>query len=262
MAGLELRPNFGGGSGHPIAEMQGTPGWYSEDENEFKSKLADTKNWWYHASADLLYSIVGARGFMEYGVNRQDFASIRVTWEHVTWTNEHLNADGSVTVDVTIDIGYFGGHPTDYAGTVKIPVINSLLFNGQTIASRSGATIDGFFINPDPKTFHVTSTIPPESLGDNMNLVYRSVYPDHTFPDADINVGFALYNPNPPTYIPMSTRKGGSWKTLNDNNGHILIRKSGSWVNKSQENLNSQREPNKGHNRIRRNGEWLQLPKM
>lgn len=95
-----------------------------------------------------------------------------------------------------------------------------------------------------------------------MNLEYRSHYPNGEVADANLLIGFKLYNPTPPTYIPMAARKSGSWKSLNANKGHILIRKSGSWVNKSKENFNTQRHENTGHNRIRRGGKWLQLPKM
>lgn len=260
MAKLELRNHFGNGGGHAIAEMSGTPKWYSEDSATFKTKLADRDNWWYHASADLLWSVVDTTGYMTYGVNRSDFASIRVTWEHVTWDNEKLNSDGSVTVDVHIDIGFFGGYPTSYAAG-GYDVYNGLKFNGSKIAERHGLTTDDFFINPSPKHFDLTTTIQPEDFSHDMDLQYYSVYPNHEIVDASLSVGFALYNPNPPTYIPMAIRRD-SWRSLNDNNGFIKIRHSGAWSDKSMENFNTAKQPNQGHNRIRRSGQWLQLPKM
>jgi len=75
-------------------------------------------------------------------------------------------------------------------------------------------------------------------------------------------LGFGLHNPNPPNYVPMAIRKSSNWKDLNSNNGKILIRKSGGWVDKSIESVLTSRQINQGQNRIRRGGDWRQLPPM
>lgn len=258
---LQLKPNFGTGSSHPVGEVSGTPGWYSENLGSFTALISDYSKWWSSNDKDFLYSLVGNVGFIQYGTNRSDFASARFTWEKVTWSNEHVDDNGYCSANVHVELGFFGGHKTSMSAA-GYSVTNSLVFNGQTVASHSGNTIDNYVITPNPRSFDFTVNIPPEGYATNMNIEYRSHYPNGEVADASLTVGFRLYNPTPPVYIPMAARKGGSWKSLNANNGHILIRKSGSWVNKSKENFNTQRQENTGHNRIRRGGKWLQMPKM
>lgn len=261
---LQLKAHFGGGTtgAHPVKEVQGHPGWYSEDFGEFSSKIQNVSNWWYDSDEnDFIYSIVGNLGFIQYGTNRSDFASCRFTFEKVTWTNEQVDDENNITADVTIEVKFLGGQKTTMS-QAGYPVINSLEFNGQTIASRTGNTIDSYSIQCNPQTFNVRVKVPPQQYAENMNLTYKSVYPQHQIVDATLQIGFSLYNPLPPTYIPMAIRKSGGWKSLNANHGFIKIRKSNTWVDKSKENLNTQRHENTGHNRIRKSSKWLQLPKM
>lgn len=260
---LQLKPYFGGGTtgSHPVIEKQGNPPWYSEDFATFTSKIKDHNNWWWDDSHDFLYSLNGNIGFIQYGTNRSDFASVRFCFEKVTWTNERIDSDGNVSADVTIEVKFLGGQKTTMS-QAGYPVTNSLVFNGQTIASHTGNTIDSYSIQCSPQVFHVTVTIPPQQYAQNMKLVYKSVYPQGQIANAELQIGFTLYNPTPPVYIPMAIRKSNVWKSLNANHGFIRIRKSNSWTDKSKENTGTQRQENHGHNRIRKSGKWLQLPKM
>ena len=260
---LQLKAYFGGGTtgAHPVKEVSGVPAWYSDNFSTFASNIQDHNKWWWDDSHDFIYSLNGDIGFIQYGTNRSDFASTRFCFEKVTWTNERLDSDGNVTADVTIEIKFLGGQKTTMS-QAGYPVVNSLEFNGQTIASHSGNTIDSYALQCNPQTFHVTVKIPPQQYAQNMKLVYKSVYPQHQIADAELQIGFSLYNPTPPVYVPMSIRKSGAWKSLNANHGFIRIRKSNSWTDKSKENTGTQRHENCGHNRIRKSGKWLQLPKM
>lgn len=260
---LQLKSYFGGGTTttHPVREMSGIPAWYSEDFATFSSKIKNVDNWWQDYDHDFLYSLSGNTGFIQYGTNRSDFASTRFSFEKVTWENEKLDEDGNVTADVTIEVKFFGGQKTTMS-QAGYSVTNSLLFNGQTIASHTGNTIDSYALQCNPQTFNVTVKIPPQQYAQNMKLIYKSVYPNGEIANAELQIGFSLYNPTPPVYIPMAIRKSGAWKSLNANHGFIKIRKSGSWADKSKENTGTQRQENKGHNRIRKSGKWLQLPKM
>ncbi len=260
---LQLKSYFGGGTTttHPVKEMSGIPAWHSEDFATFSSKIKNVDNWWQDYDHDFLYSLSGNTGFIQYGTNRSDFASTRFCFEKVTWKNENLDDDGNVTADVTVEVKFLGGQKTTMS-QAGYPVTNSLVFNGQTIASHTGNTIDSYALQCSPQTFNVTVKIPPQSYAQNMKLVYKSVYPEHQIADAELQIGFSLYNPTPPVYIPMAIRKSSTWKSLNANHGFIKIRKGGSWADKSKENTGTQRQENKGHNRIRKSGKWLQLPKM
>lgn len=101
--------------------------------------------------------------------------------------------------------------------------------------------------------------------GQTLKIPERKVanwYADASSADDEFNlyIGGTITNTNPANYIPAKARKGGQWKKLNDNNGHLKIRLSGSWIDKSKENLNTQNKENSGHTRIRRSGKWLQAP--
>lgn len=259
---LQLRAHFSGGTtgAHPVKEVSGVPGWYSEDFGTFANLIKDHNNWWWDNDNDFIYSLSGNTGFIQYGTNRSDFASCRFCYEKVTWENEHLDDDGNVSADVTIEVKFLGGQKTTMA-QAGYPVVNSLEFNGQTIASRTGNTIDSYALQCNPQVFHVTVTVPPQQFAQNMNLTYKSVYPQHQIVDASLQIGFSLYNPTPPFYIPMAQRKSNQWQSLNTHHGSIKIR-HGQWVDKSKENTATQRQENQGHNRIRRGGKWLQVPKM
>lgn len=260
---LQLKAYFGGGTTwtHPVKEVSGVPAWYSEDFGTFSAKIKDHNNWWADNDHDFIYSLSGNIGFIQYGTNRSDFASTRFCFENVTWANEKIDSDGNVTADVAVEVKFFGGQKTTMS-QAGFAVTNSLFFNGQTIASHTGNTIDSYALQCNPQKFTFGVKIPPQQYAQNMKLVYKSVYPNGEIANAELQIGFTLYNPTPPVYVPMAIRKSGAWNSLNAHNGFIKIRKSGAWVDKSKENTGTQRHENTGHNRIRKLQKWLQLPKM
>ena len=61
----------------------------------------------------------------------------------------------------------------------------------------------------------------------------------------------------PPDIKPWAIRKSGRFKTHSRPSGWFRIRKSGSWVDKSTQDVSHVRQPNAGKHRIRKSGTWL-----
>ncbi|GCF92508.1 hypothetical protein NRIC_03990 [Enterococcus florum] len=221
-------------------------------------------NWWYDGlnSTDYFYSQFGDQAFIQYGQNyNKPWASTRMFAETVHINKEVLNPDGSVTATVTVNPDAFVQRKTDYAATVGYRVVYSVRINNVEVWSYTGQTIDEFtFLNGKAQTF--TATIPPQQTFTGTAIEINIHYVDGQYHDSNTRVGFALYNPTPPTYVPSATRKSGQWKDNHRNSGRILIRKKGVWVEKSNENPATSRGENVGHNRIRKAGKWRQLPRM
>lgn len=257
MSILTLSGRFGSNSKYTAVQNQGVPAW-------FTGGVDNKANWWGGPNTPeyegFYWSLVGSHAYVQYGKNRSGWAGCRFANEEITWTNEHQNNDGSVSCDVTIDIGHYLGRTTDYLRG-SVPVVHTLMVGQDTVATYSGGTGDSFDVAPSQGRITKHITIAPESYSDEIQLYIHVHYPTGIFPDAHFTAGMTLYNPTPPNYRPMATRKGGRWLSLNDNNGHILIR-HGSWQDRSTELSAHQREENQGHNRIRKGGRWLQCPKM
>lgn len=253
MSLLEIRGRIGSNSRYTAVEESGVPAWNSDYNNY--------SNWWGGGDTytGFYWSLVGNTAYIQYGKNAEGWAGTRFISETLTWTNEVANDDGSVSCDVTVDVSNFRGKVTQYIKG-PVPVVHTLTIGGQTVVTYSGGTGDTFDVAPVTPRITKHITIPSESYAEGVQLVFHAHYPTGIFPDAEFLCGITLYNPTPPSYIPMATRRG-SWLSLNDHSGHILIRQGG-WQNKSKENFSTQRQPNSGHNRIRRSGTWLQLPKM
>ena len=254
---LLIRGRFGSGSAYSAVEEHGVPAWYT-------GGVDNKGNWWGGPNTPEMegfyWSLVDNRAYIQYGKNRSGWAGTRFASESLTWTNEVMNDDGSVSCDVTVDVGQYQGRTTDYI-IGSVPVVHTLMVGNQTVATYSGGTGDNFDVagNPSRVTKHIT--VGPQSYSDDVQLYFNAHYPTGIYPDAHFTAGLTLYNPTEPSYIPMAARKNSTWNSLNDHGGHILIRQNG-WQNKSKELFATQRQANRGHNRIRRNGEWLQLPKM
>ena len=256
MAILLVRGRVGSLSAYKAMEMQGVPAWYPD-------RYHDKGTWW-RGGGDgygFYWSIVGNHGFIQYGRNFSGWATCRFYDETITWVNEVQNSDGSVSCDVTVDIGNFRGDRTDYYRG-GIAVNSNIQIGNTTVYTHNGSS--GDVLNDRPSKPRVTKhiTIPPQSYSDDIQMYFNAHYPSGMYPDAHYMLGMTLYNPTPPAYIPMAARKGGNWQSFNDHNGHILIRHGNNWDNKSKELYTTQRQANHGHNRIRRGGQWLQLPKM
>ena len=61
----------------------------------------------------------------------------------------------------------------------------------------------------------------------------------------------------PPDIKPWAIRKSGRFKTHSRPSGWFKIRKSGSWADKSTQDVSHVRQPNAGKHRIRKSGTWL-----
>lgn len=242
------------------------PAWYSTDGATFHSNIQDRSKWWGPEGSpgtyvDFYYSVNGNHCYVQYGQDVPVYASARFFSEELIITNEVLNSDGSVDADVAIHIGFVGGHKTT-ASVAGWSVVSNLVVAGTTVYTFTGNTIDDTFGSAKPNVVNTHVHIPAQGTETSVVMKWNSHYPNGESADLSANVGLALFNPTPPTYVPMSIRKGGKWKALDAHNGFIKIRKSGTWVDKSEEQVPTSMHENTGHNRIRRSGKWLQLPRM
>ena len=255
---LELTPNFE--SGWSNRNMGGLASWFDNDWTAMFNKFKNRSTWWYDDNADIFYGIQGTTACVQFGCDRSDYASVRGFFQTININNEVINNDGSIDADVTISVSLIMGYKTT-ASTAGYPVVTTVSLGGKTLCSRSGNTIDSFEMTPDPVVTTKRVHVPPQQKAQGLDLVYHTHYPTGVYPDSTIKLGLTVYNPIPPTYKPMSIRKG-NWKSLNDNNGFIRIRHGGNWQDKAEENATTSMYNNTGHNRIRRDGVWKQLPKM
>lgn len=60
----------------------------------------------------------------------------------------------------------------------------------------------------------------------------------------------------PPTFRPWATRKSGRFLSHDKHHGWFKIRKSNSWIDKSEMNIAEANVPNVGSSRIRKSGTW------
>lgn len=258
---IELRPTTSATNVHNKGNS--VPPWYGDYAN---------KNKWYNdgqpasGPTNGFYNVVTTSAtkvqeFIQYGQNTDGWAGTRFIDETVTVTSQTSLSDGSIRVIGNVHIGPIAAYPTDFLKT-PVTVSYTVTVNGTVVHQRTGSTGDAYLQNANPQTVNFDVTVAPQTESNATTVKLDWIYPGHEFPDSHFTLGVALYNPTPPTYIPMAIRKGGTYKSLNSNKGYISIRKSGSYVNKSEENSNTSMQANQGHNRIRRSGVWLQLPKM
>lgn len=256
---LELRANF---SSDWVVSNKGSavPSWYSASGATMDTLVANTANWWHGGNTDFFYSINGHDSYIQFGQDISVYASARFFSENIDFSNVVENADGSTSADVVLKIGHIAGRktPSTIAGW---SVVNTLTVHGTEVFRYTGNTMDSYGRDPSPTSVSMHVTVPPQSYSNDLILHWKSHYPNGDHSDLDADLGITLYNPTPPVYIPMSQRHSNKWHSLNPS-GHILIRKSGAWKNKSQEQIPTSMHENSGHNRIRRSSKWLQLPKM
>lgn len=260
MAILQLKAHFSSGE---TSQNEGStiPAWFDSNLAAFASKTADVNNWWgKNTGLEYFYSVNGNSAYIQHGSYSPGYVSASFISETVIISNEVLHSNGYVTADISITLGNLAGKPNPNASTGR-GVTTKIVVHGTTVFTRTGTTVDSYTSEPNPKTVTFSVNIPPASYDDSSSIYRENVYTD-TGQSTSASIGLTLYNPTPPTYVPMSERKNGTWKNLNDNSGKIKIRNSGTWVDRSQEMAETSMQPNKGHNRIRRSGTWLQLPKM
>lgn len=221
----------------------------------------EISSWYSDSSTSFFYNVVSEKDvYVQYGKNVTGWASARFFGQTVEVLNEVENDDGSITATVKVQANFFRGRKNELSsGGYRVNY--KITINGQTMYDFSGSTTSNFDQNSrTPIEFSVT--LQPEELNESTTFKVDVEYPDGQFTRGSITIGLALYNPNPPTYVPMSIRKGNNWRDLDTNNGKIRIRKGSSWVDKSEENNNTSKQVNQGKNRIRKNSQWRQLPKM
>lgn len=214
---------------------------------------------------NLVSSANSVHEYIQYGQNTTGWAGTRFIDETVTVTRQTANADGSISVTGTINVGPIGAYPTDFILN-PVNVIYTVTVNGRIVHNHSGKTGDSYLELSAPATQNFNVTVPAQSSSDVTSVKLDWVYPNHEYPDAHFVLGVELYNPTLPTYIPFALRDGGSWKGLNNHNGFIKIRNgaNGSWVDKGEENTATSMHANTGHNRVRngKDGTWVQAPAM
>lgn len=214
---------------------------------------------------NLISSTNSVHEYIQYGQNTDGWAGTRFIDETVTVTSQTTNADGTISVQGTVNVGPIGAYPTDHIKT-PVRVQYTVTVNGVVIHRHEGNTGDAYLELGSPATQNFNVTVPAQGASDATSVKLDWVYPDHEFPDAHFVLGVELYNPTPPTYVPFALRDGNSWKGLNNHNGFIKVRNgaNGSWVDKGDESTATSMQPNTGHNRVRNgaNGTWLQAPAM
>lgn len=263
---LELRFNI---SVNTVTQNMGTgvPPW---DGNFAKA------NWWTSSNrdTDYWYSTNGNTTYIQYGQNHPIWASTRFWAETVEILEETQHDDNSVTARVRVTPHYWRSGRTDY-GSVGYRVNYRILVNDTQIWTYSGRTTDTIAFSQG-QVQELEITLPPGGTSSKPAFQILTNYPDGQYPNYNMFIGYHLYNPlddipdeppppppppPPQTYIPFALRQSGSWNALNDHEGFIHIRQGG-WVDKSEEMLDTSRQPNQGHNQVRKGGQWLQAPPM
>jgi hypothetical protein len=255
---LEIAPNFEAGWSN--IDMGRLANWYHDGWVDQWNKFQNRNTWWLDDSHDIFYGVQGDTATVQFGCDRSDFASARGFHQKIWYNNETINSDNSIDADVTVYVSCIMGYKTTHS-QAGYPAETSVRLGGQTIAQRTGNTIDNFYMDPEPHQITKHIHVPPQQKATGIDLVYFTHYPTGVYPDSPIKLGLTLFNPLPAVYKPMALRKR-SWRSLDDNNGFITIRKGGNWEDKSEESNSTSLHENQGHNRIRRSGKWLQLPKM
>lgn len=255
---LELTPNFE--SGWSNRNMGGLATWFDSDWTAMWNKFQNRTTWWYDGNADIFYGVNDNKACVQFGCDRSDYASARGFYQTINIQNEVVNSDNSIDADLSIGVSLIMGYKTTHS-SAGYPAETSVRLGAHTLCSRTGNTIDSFRMDPNPVITNIHVHVPPQQKAQGTDLVYHTHYPTGVYPDSNIKLGLTVYNPLPPSYKPMSIRKG-TWKSLDDNNGFIRIRHGGNWQDKAEENATTSMHDNTGHNRIRRDSVWKQLPRM
>lgn len=232
------------------------PSWHGNVNNR--------QSWYSESGVSYFYNMLidnTSTIYIQYGQNNENWASGRFFVQQLQIINQTFNNDNSITTKVRSRMLSFHQRKRDGLEELGYHIIYDFRVFGNKVVSyegNAGDTITEGASNWYEKTFRVPAGTTEEGTG----IEWSITYPNQEVSNSNLFIGFGLKNPNPPTYIPMASRKGGTWKDLNTNKGKILVRKNGTWQNKSEENVNTSKEENKGKNRIRKNGKWLQLPPM
>ena len=140
--------------------------------------------------------------YIQYGQNTSGWAGTRFFDEQVTISSQTENGDGSITVVGNVHLGPVGAYTTDFfKGNVSVHYTAKV--NGQVVHVHDGGTGDQYLVNPGTVDIPFTVTISPQTESDVSSLTLDWVYPNREYPNLHFVAGIALYNPTPPTYIPL-----------------------------------------------------------
>lgn len=256
MALLEKQLAVSSDMQHRIAfKGNNLPTWYDNYE---------VKNWYNAPTNDgidtaFFYNEIGDEVYVQYGKNQAGWASARFFSQTLEIIDQENHENGDISATVNVQSNFFVGRKNDIA-VAGFDVNYTAKINNIIIYEWSGNTYDGFDFGSEPP-LEFTVRVPPEQRSDLTALTIEIEYPNGEFSDRELILGYGLYNPNPPSYIPMSIRKN-TWESLNKNDGFINKRVNNNWLDFSTENFGTQLEKDKGKNRIRIKSDWLQLPPM
>lgn len=243
-------------SGSQVTRSKGTsvPPWYPNFTINTWYKDTDVDVYYY-------YNIVDEKDlYTQYGNDTDGWASGRFFGQSMDIIEETENDDGSITATVEVQANFFRGRKNNVA-SAGWDVAYEVLINNVVQYSLVTNTYADFNQGQQPK-IRFDVTVQPQQTSTRTSMEVRIRYPNGEAPNNTLTLGFALYNPNEPNYIPMSLRRNNQWNSLDSANGFIQRRISGNWVDKSKEQNSTSMKANQGKNRIRRNNQWLQLPKM
>lgn len=257
MATLQINTVF---DSNAITSDKGStiPAWYSDDLNTFKANVSNLSNWWGGGEVDFFHSKNANRLFIQYGQDNTIYAAARFFSENLTLSNEVINNNGSITVDVSLEVGYLGGTKNSHS-SAGIPVQTTISVLGQTIFTYSGNTIDTYFSDSKP-VINKTITIQPQTNYGDLLFTYTAHYPSTGRTDV-AKFGLTVYNPIPPVYRPNSVYNGTKWLDHQNHNGIIQVYNGSKWVDASTENTATEGALDSGKNRVYNNG-WRQATRM
>ena len=213
-----------------LRRFSGIPQWLNNWGNPWVLNLGDNVGYGVSENDNVLY--------IQYGENAIGWASIRYWGYRLTVDNETLNADNSITTEITATPLFWettqGPSRLDgYAVNYHIRV------NGQTVWTYSGLTIDAIS-RSQVSPIKIIATIPPESHFTGSLLELSVEYPNGEAPSSTSQMGYRIYNPNP-KYKPWGLRRS-TWKSLTA--GFFKKRTSGQWQDRGQIVQNKIRKSN------------------
>ena len=227
MANLQKTPFVSSGI---LRTFSGIPRWLNNWGNPWVLNLGGNVGYGVSENDNVLY--------IQYGENAIGWASIRYWGYRLTVDNETLNADNSITTEITATPLFWettqGPSRLDgYAVNYHIRV------NGQTVWTYSGLTIDAIS-RSQVSPIKIIATIPPESHFTGSLLELSVEYPNGEAPSSTSQMGYRIYNPNP-KYKPWGLRRS-TWKSLTA--GFFKKRTSGKWQDRGQIVQNKIRKSN------------------
>lgn len=226
--------------------FSGEPPW-SSDKSSSWSFSDDSINYGVSDSGDHIY--------IQYGQKTSTWASNRFWIYSVELSNEVVNKDKSISVDVKITPKLW--NTIDVTPGAGVSVNYDISIAGKSVWTYSGNTHDEISFG-EQSSYTINITVPPESCSSETAVKINVYYPNGEYEDNYTYVGLFLCNDNKAVkeddgFKPWALRKSGIFRTLNVPQGHFYIRKP-DWKDIS---INISKGKEEGHNRIRKSSRWL-----